>query len=187
MTHAEAQLAVLSLLLFSRFGRAGRTGCYTWKNVSCAFPAVLSEMGRLVSSCCAFVPFGMGEAEKNLCANEGWRSITTASCGTTPRRNKRSYWFLAIGCGNEWSLEQSVPSCMHCPLQFFYFKRRFNHLDDSHWHIWQRGWLGRSFRLAGRNVGYILSSGTDGKCRSQNRFASTGNVWTLQIVFNGNR
>lgn len=36
---------------------------------------VLSGMDLVVSSCCAFVPFGAGEAE-NVCANDWGRSIT---------------------------------------------------------------------------------------------------------------
>lgn len=80
---------------------------------------VLSGMGRVVPSCCAFVPFGAGEAEKQVCANERGRSITSPDGGAAPRRNKRKCWVLAVGCGNEWSFEQSVLSRTHCSVQLF--------------------------------------------------------------------
>lgn len=79
---------------------------------------VLSGMGRVVPSCCTFVPFGAGEGQKQVCVNERGRSITTPS-GAAPSGRKKNCWVLAIGCGNEWSFEQSVIERTHCSVQLF--------------------------------------------------------------------
>lgn len=79
---------------------------------------VLSGMGRVVPSCCAFVSFGAGEAEKQVCTNERGRSIANAA-GVAPSSRKKRCWVLAIGCGNEWSFEQSVLARTSCSVQLF--------------------------------------------------------------------
>lgn len=90
---------------------AGNTGRRAMRHV-------LSGMGRVAPSCCAFVPFGAGEAAKQVCANERGRSITAAP-GVAARSSKKRCWVLAVGCGNEWSFEQSVLARTSCSVQVF--------------------------------------------------------------------
>lgn len=81
-----------------------------------AIQHVLAGMDRVMPSCFAFVQFGAGEAEMQVCVKEGGWSITTPM-GAVPSGRKRKLSVLASGCGNKSSFEQSLFALSHCSLQ----------------------------------------------------------------------